>query len=53
MKRYFAPVKGFFRDYWDYFAAKLSLFISMERGESVLPVPAAATLLRRPCGTTA
>ena len=24
---------AFLRDYWDYFVAKLSLFISMERGE--------------------
>ena len=54
LKRYFAPVKGFFEELLGLFYGKIEPFYFHEaRGGSVLPVPAAATLLRRPRGTTA
>ena len=54
VKAVFAPVKGFFEELLGLFYGKIEPFYFHEaRGGSVLPVPAAATLLRRPRGTTA
>ena len=54
LERYFAPVKGFFVGLLGLFYGRIKPFYSHgARGGSVLPVPAAATLLRRPRGTTA
>ena len=54
LERYFAPVKGFFEGLLGLFCGKIEPFYFYgARGGSVLPVPAATTLLRRPRGTTA
>ena len=49
-----APIKGFFEGLLGLFCGKIEPFYFYgARGGSVLPVPSAATLLRRPRGTTA
>lgn len=54
LKRYFALIYGFFEGLLGLFCGKIEPFyFHGMRGGSVLPVPAAATLLRRPRGTTA
>ena len=54
LKRYFALIYGFFEELLGLFYDGIKHFYFHEAREgSVLPVPAAATLLRRPRGTTA
>lgn len=54
LKRYFAPIKGFLEELLGLFYGKIEPFYFRGgEGGSVLPVPAAATLLRRPRGITA